>query len=199
MIKFGEKINFTWKFRFSAHPRFAYWAFNMLYRRRLLGQGSFFIKQNPGEANLSFTELKGMLSSGNYTQIMSKLMHYAKNITGPEAYWNKMKGDLRATITQMGAPTIFWTLSLAEFHWPEFHSLFLKKDTDYETLRQNVIDNSYILDWLFTVRTENFIKWWLYKSLRALWHWYRFEYAVQRGSIHCHGFAKVKMTLRYVN
>ena len=26
----------------------------------------------------------------------------------------------------------------------------------------------------------------------ASWHWYRFEYAVMRGSIHCHGLAKLK-------
>ena len=33
---------------------------------------------------------------------------------------------------------------------------------------------------------------WLYKTLNAAWHWYRFEYAVQRGSIHVHGLAKLK-------
>lgn len=25
----------------------------------------------------------------------------------------------------------------------------------------------------------------------AKWHWYRYEYALQRGSIHCHGVAKL--------
>lgn len=30
------------------------------------------------------------------------------------------------------------------------------------------------------------------KSLRATWHWYRYEYAVQKGSIHCHGVAKLQ-------
>ena len=99
MIKFWREEKWYMKFRFSARPIFAYWAFNILYRRRLLGHGSFCIKQNLGEANLSFTELKEMLSSGNYTQIMSKLMHYAKNVTGTNAYWNKEKRDLRATIT----------------------------------------------------------------------------------------------------
>ena len=33
---------------------------------------------------------------------------------------------------------------------------------------------------------------WLQNSLGATWHWYRYEYAVQRGSIHCHGIAKLK-------
>ncbi|XP_068687691.1 ATP-dependent DNA helicase pif1-like [Montipora foliosa] len=35
------------------------------------------------------------------------------------------------------------------------------------------------------------MKHWLYSSLDAEWHWYRFEYQA-RGSIHCHGVAKLK-------
>lgn len=38
---------------------------------------------------------------------------------------------------------------------------------------------------------ENFIKFWLYNSLDAEWHWYRFKYQA-RESIHCHGIAKLK-------
>lgn len=33
---------------------------------------------------------------------------------------------------------------------------------------------------------------WLKETLGSSWHWYRYEYAVQRGSIHCHGVAKLK-------
>jgi len=35
-----------------------------------------------------------------------------------------VKEKLKATITQMGTPTIFWTLSMAGFHWPDIHDLF---------------------------------------------------------------------------
>lgn len=30
------------------------------------------------------------------------------------------------------------------------------------------------------------------ETLGSSWHWYRYVYAVQRGSIHCHGVAKLK-------
>ncbi|CAH3026630.1 unnamed protein product [Porites evermanni] len=40
--------------------------------------------------------------------------------------------------------------------------------------------------------TDRFVKDWLKDSLQASWHWYRYEYGVQRGSIHCHGVAKLK-------
>ena len=36
LIKFAEFIEGKWIFRFAAHPRFGFWAYNMLYRRRLL-------------------------------------------------------------------------------------------------------------------------------------------------------------------
>ena len=72
------------------------------------------------------------------------------------------------------------------------HALFgSSNDNTAENRRQNVINNPHITDWFFTRRLENFIKYWLYKSLDAEWHWYRFEYQA-RGSIHCHGVARLK-------
>ena len=129
-----------------------------------------------------------MVTTGDFTSVMKKLMRCTKNVTGTNAYWNDERGKLRATINQVSSATIFWTLSMAEFHWPEFHSLL----SDNETLRESIINNPHLLDWFFTVRVEKFVKHWLYKQMGAQWHWYRFEFAVMRGSIHCHGLAKLK-------
>ena len=52
-----------------------------------------------------------------------------------------------------------------------------------EERRQAVIENPHLVDWFFMQRVESFIKHWLYKTLDAKWHWYRFEYQA-RGSIH---------------
>ena len=190
LIMFAERVKGTWVYRFASHPRFAYWAYNILYRKRLLSQGNIFIRQNPQEAALENQDFIAMLNNNDYSSFMSKLMHYAKNVTGTNAYWNKAKNNLKAIIMQEGPPTVFWTLSCAEFHWPEFHSLF-SDHGEVKTLRDNVIQNPHVLIWLFTKRTESFVKWWLYKTLKATWHWYRYEFAVQRGSIHCHGVAKL--------
>ena len=109
------------------------------------------------------------------------------------AYWHKAKEDLKAIISHVGAPTFFFTFSSADMHWPDLHALFSSSlsDTTPESKRQNVINNPHITDWFFTQRLENFIKHWLYNSLDAEWHWYRFEYQA-RGSIPCHGVAKLK-------
>jgi len=79
-------------------------------------------------------------------------------------------------------------------HWPELHSLLQDSDSGLDCAsqdkRQNVIDNPHIVDCFFTQRLESFVKNWLYDTLDAKWHWYRFEYQ-GRGSIHCHGTAKL--------
>ena len=77
------------------------------------------------------------------------------------------------------------------FFWPELHALF-KADTDSEignctseVRRQNVINNPHVGDWFFTQRLESFVKHWLYDTLGAKWHWFRYEYQGRGGSIHC--------------
>ena len=124
------------------------------------------LKQNPSEASLTMDDLKEMLESNSYQTLMSKLMHYAKNVTGTNAYWSKAKDDLKTIISQVGPPTILWTLSCADFYWPEFHNLFsTNSEVSDSERRQNVIDNPHLLDWLFTERTENFVKYWFKETL----------------------------------
>ncbi|XP_066914869.1 uncharacterized protein [Clytia hemisphaerica] len=194
LIKFAEiDDKGKWFYRFASHPRFSFWGFNMLYRKRLISQGNFFIKQNPGEANLSIEDLQDLVRDNDHYVVMKKLQRYSKNVTGTNAYWCDVKEKLKATITQMGTPTIFWTLSMADFHWPDIHDLFSSNgESESADFRQNIVDNPHIVDWLFTERVKSFVKHWLYESLNAEWHWYRFEFAVMRGSIHCHGLAKLK-------
>ncbi len=76
----------------------------------------------------------------------------------------------------------------AGMHWPELHALFGANTANAtsEVRRQNVINNPHIVHWFFIQRLQN----WLYHTLGAKWHWFRYEYQ-GRGSIHCHGTAKL--------
>ena len=69
-------------------------AYNILYRGCLLGQGNSFLNQNSGEENLIQDELQSMVATGDFNSVMKKLMGYAKNITGSNAYWNDEKEKL---------------------------------------------------------------------------------------------------------
>ncbi|CAB4040246.1 Hypothetical predicted protein, partial [Paramuricea clavata] len=169
---------------------------NMIQRKRVLQQSGIFLKQNPGEAHLTIDELREMAASNNANLFLSKVSRYVGNIAGTNAYWNRVREELKAIITSVGAPTLFFTFSSADMHWPELHALF-NTGTNFETgnsasevRRQNVINNPHVVDWFFTQRLESFVKHWLYDTLGAKWHWFRYEYQ-GRGTIHCHGTAKL--------
>lgn len=127
LSKFGEFKNGQWNYCFANHSRFSYWALNMIQRKRTLQQGSIFIKQNPGDSHFTIEEMREMASSNASKVFMSKLSRYVANITGSNAYWHKVRNDLKTIITTKGVPTNFFTLSSADMHWPELHSLFSGK------------------------------------------------------------------------
>ena len=162
----------------------------MIQRKRTLQQSGMFLKQNPGEAHLTIDELREMAAGDNSNAFISKISRYVANIAGSNAYWYKVREDLKAIVTTVGTPTFFFTFSSADMHWPELHRLLGNENGTSEERRQAVIKNPHLVDWFFTQRVESFIKHWLYKTLDAKWHWYRFEYQA-RGSIHCHGIAKL--------
>ena len=97
--------------------------------------------------------MREMATSNSANVFMSKVSRYVGNIAGTNAYWNRVREELEAIITSVGAPTLFFTFSSADMHWPELHALF-KAGTDCETgnstsevRRQNVINNPHVVDW----------------------------------------------------
>ena len=165
----------------------------MIQRKRSLQQSGIFLRQNPGEAHLTIHELREMAGNNNSGLFMSKVSRYIANIACTNAYWNKVREELKAIVTNVGPPTLFFTFSSADMHWPELHTLFGTSSGNSTSAirRQNVINNPHLVDWFFTQRLESFVKHWLYDTLGAKWHWFRYEYQ-GRGSIHCHGTEKLK-------
>ena len=89
LLKFAEVIHDKWIYRFASHPRFSYWAFNMIQRKRILQQSGIFLKQNPGEAHLTIDELREMAASNNTNVFMSKLSRYVGNRWSYTLYFQK--------------------------------------------------------------------------------------------------------------
>ena len=151
LLKFAELKEGKFFYRFAMHPRFAYWALNTIQRKRALDQGSFYLKQNPSDQHLTYDGLQEMIETSSSATLMTRISRYVGNITGTNAYWHKVKDDLKAIIMQVGPPTFFFTFSSADMHWPELHSLFCPPGTNIETQnnRQNLIDNPHLVDWFF--------------------------------------------------
>ena len=159
LLKFAEKKNGKWHYRFANHLRFPYWALKMIQRKRTPDQCSIYLKQNPGDAHLTFDELRQMAFGDNSANLLSQMSRYVANIPGTASYWHKIREDLKATITHVGPPTFFFTFSAADMHWPELHSLFGAPagQIDPQERRFNVINNPHIVDWFFTHRLDKFI------------------------------------------
>ena len=124
------------------------------------------MKQHFGELRLTIDELKEMLQNKSYSEMISKMQYYAKQIIGTNSYWYQTKEQLKAALNQLASPTIFWTLSCAEFQWPEFHAL-LRETKSGHNYRQNVINYAHILNWFFHERTKQLVKHWPYNILGA--------------------------------
>ena len=78
----------------------------MIQRKCILQQSGIFLKQNPGEAHLTIDELCEMAGSSNPAAFMSKVSRYVSNIARTNAYWYKVREELKAIITNVGAPTL---------------------------------------------------------------------------------------------
>ena len=122
-------------------------AFNMLQRHRMLSQGTIFLKQNPGQSHMSVEELKEMLHSKRYSAVMSKLIHYAKNVTGSDAYWQKANDDLKAVISQVGPPTV---LCHVQSITGQSFTIFLKIRLlrNYHPLKGNLMFSKILTFWI---------------------------------------------------
>ena len=118
----------------------------MIRRKQILQQSGIFLRQNPGEAHLTLDELRQMAISNNSNTLISKISRYVANTAGSNAYWYKVREDLKAIITTLGTPTLFLTFSSADMPWPDLHVLLGNENSTGDKRRQAVINNSHIVD-----------------------------------------------------
>ena len=94
-----------------------------------------------------------------------------------------------AMMDTLGLPTIFFTHSAADLHWPELARLICSGDSAIRADRTAaVIDNPAICDWFFCHRIHKFVEAFYVGVLGVKDYWLRFEWQ-HRGSPHVHGLA----------
>ena len=158
---------------------------------QLLSQARIYLTQNPEDANLTTEELRQMVGQMTANHLMNRVQHYVAKIQGTKQYWHQRYQELKALITQKGAPTFFFTVSAADNYWPDLHRLAQEPNNAVPSVQiRAVIDNPHITDAFFVSRLDEFCSHWLDGVMSAEWKWLRFEWQA-RGSIHAHGCAKV--------
>ena len=190
--------------RFAKDRIWCFYTENMRQRRENMASGSFFInsfvKSNIPE---SVQELQERVQQGDLSFI-EKLQYFSQKAHGSDAFWRKQRYEVDSWINYHvengnGPPTLFLTLSCAEYYWPEVIRLLeerikmesggvnspnLKKNT--KALRKAVIDYSIVIQEYFHRRVQIWIET-VGKKIFGIKHfWYRHEFARGRGQIHTH-------------
>ncbi len=177
--------------RFARHPRFRYFALNTEMRWRALQTGRIYVRQHPHDAHLSVDELRDMV--GREGEAFSNcVLHYAASLRGTRQYWYRQRSRLIAMVDTLGLPTVFFTHSAADLHWPELAHLICPDDPESRSSRNTALqENPAIADWFFHHRIHKFLDAFYVGVLGATDYWLRFEWQ-HRGSPHVHGLAWLK-------
>ena len=175
--------------RFAKHPRFRFFALNTEMRRRALQAGRIYVRQHPGDAQLTVDELRDMVGHREGDTFSSRVVRYASSIRGTKLYWFQQRSRLLSMVDTLGLPTIFFTHSAADLQWPELARLLCPDDPESPSSRKKaVIQNPAIADWFFHHRILKFVQVFYVSILGATDYWMRFEWQ-HRGSPHVHGLA----------
>ena len=161
--------------RFARHPRFRFFALNTEMRHRAIQTGRVYIRQHPGDGQLSLDELRDMVGRQGEA-FSSRVLHYASSLRGTK---QRQQSRLLSMVDTLGLPTVFFTHSAADHQWQSW----LNSDPDSRTARAKaVIENPALADWFFFHRVMKFVKAFYVGVLEAT-NWQH------RGSPHVHGLA----------
>lgn len=173
--------------RFAQQPRFRFFAMNSSQRWQAQFQGKVLVSK-AGLGNLTVAQLKQRLEE--QPALIKQMSFYNANLRTSHSLWQKRSGELLDMVATLGTPTLFFTLSSADLHWPELWNYLapgLDQNTLTSTQRYDLIrQNPLIVDWFFHKRAEHYVKTVLRGKYKIKDFWFRYEFQ-HRGSIHLHG------------
>ena len=83
---------------FGKHPRFRFSALNTEMWWRTLQTGRVYVKQRPGDAQLSLDELRDMVGRQGVV-FSNRVLHYASSLRGTKQYWYRQRSRLLSRST----------------------------------------------------------------------------------------------------
>lgn len=73
----------------------------------------------------------------------NRVLRYAASLRGTRQYWMQQRSQLIAMVDTLSMPTIFFTYSAADLHWPELSRLI---DTQNNGQNSALIENPALAD-----------------------------------------------------
>ena len=190
--------------RFAKDKLWCFYIQNYVERHRNQSNGSFFVKNfNKYNCPTDLESLKQELREGK-TDFIDKLQYFSTKLTGSDAYWRSQRYQVSTWIHHHmemgnGPPSIFLTLSCAEYYWPDLIRLLeerIKMDNpagecpdlknDKSAMIKAANDYSIVVQEYFIQRVQIWMDTVGKKLFKIKHYWYRYEFAKGRGQIHAH-------------
>ncbi|XP_034232800.1 uncharacterized protein LOC117640409 [Thrips palmi] len=181
--------------RFADDARFRFFAFNTVMRHDALRAGNLYVRRNEHLQGKTVRQLREMVRE--CAVLAKNIMFYGTKLPATRQYWGARLSELLDMIDQIGLPTLFLTLSAADFHWPDLFRLFLAceglsveervllEELTEEHRRNFIANRPFVPSMFFMKRAELF----LIKILKLMYPvtdiWFRYEWQF-RGSPHVH-------------
>ena len=149
--------------RFVTHPRFWFFALNLIFRHRTMQRGRFLFSRSIGHRMMTIGELKAALAGDDGETLASKIVRCLKTVRGTRPYWYMEGAKLKDMINQIGTPTLFYTLSMANMSWPDLHRLMpedpfqpgLTDADSFQIRMHNVTNNPHVVAAYLSTRHQH--------------------------------------------
>ncbi|KAJ1524609.1 hypothetical protein ONE63_011093 [Megalurothrips usitatus] len=119
--------------RFAQHTRFRFFAMNSLMRWSGIEKGNLYVNKHSDMKNMNVEELKEKVKEN--PSLVDSIMFQCSNVRGSKTYWKSKSKELLEMIEQLGMPTVFFTVSAADFHWPGLFKLLCPEE-DLSTISE---------------------------------------------------------------
>ena len=180
--------------RFGSHPRWRFFIFNIIMRRKASAAARFYVSKASGLKDLSREELAEALLTDD--ALLPQIVRQGSNLSGTRPFWRSKSNHLQAQARFL-SPSMspaFVTFSAADMQWYDLHRHFpgaelmitANDHTRRKWIWDSVQDNPHIIAHYLLLRLNSFKKHVLRPFLGYVDHWDRCEWQ-SRGTGHEHG------------
>ena len=188
--------------RFATDKMWAFYALNYAVRKKNNDSGAYFVNGFFDNGPQTLAELQDKVMDGDMSWV-NRLAYFSYHVKGSPGYWRFKRSEVYSWInhhieSKHGPPSLFITLSCAEFHWPDIKRLLEDRylvagisPPDLESTGFiNAVNNfTLIVQEYFQLRVQNWMETVGKHIFGIQHHWLRYEFAPGRGQIHAHMLA----------
>jgi hypothetical protein len=190
--------------RFARDKMWCFFALNYSQRKSVMKQGGYFVNSFYKDGPSTLDDLQERLRKGE-TGWVDRITYFGHKVTGSPAYWRYKRQEVYSWINHHihvgnGVPSLFITLSCAEYHWPDVKRLIEERyvlanlpipELGTKGSSRHINEFTLVIQEYFQLRVKS----WLNTVGKCIFkishHWLRFEFAPGRGQIHAHMLAIV--------